>query len=163
MRGIKIAHEQGWCDRFMLYFMIGQPVETDADVICTAETIRWLKQECRGSRRKPLNLNVTIRTGAITVSLRWFSKRGGKAWIRPLRLRPGLEPSPSGKRGMELVPKLTTTTMALIIIWKKGIPQFTPPSSHRLDTLWLAVSALDVVYTRSGKSVHVVWQWTILD
>ena len=145
----------------MLYFMIGQPVETDADVICTAETIRWLKQECRGSRRKPLNLNVTIRTGAITVSLRWFSKRGGKAWIMPLRLDLGWKHRQRGSREMELVPKLTTT-MALIIIWKKGIPQFTPPSSHRLDALWLAVSALDVG-TRSGKSVHVVWQWTFLD
>ena len=132
LRGIKIDHEQGWCDRFMLYFMIGQPVETDADVICTAETIRWLKQECRGSRRKPLNLNVTIRTGAITVSLRWFSKRGGKAWIMPLRLDLGWKHRQRGSREMELVPKLTTM-MALIIIWKKGIPQ---SPLHRL-TVWM--------------------------
>lgn len=59
LRGIKTAYEQGW-DRVKLYFMIGLPGETDADVIGIAETIRWLKQECRGSRRKPLNFNVTI-------------------------------------------------------------------------------------------------------
>ncbi|MEM9220693.1 MAG: TIGR03960 family B12-binding radical SAM protein, partial [Cyanobacteria bacterium P01_F01_bin.150] len=59
LRGIKTAYEQGW-DRVKLYFMIGLPGETDADVIGIAETLRWLKQECRGSRRKPLNFNVTI-------------------------------------------------------------------------------------------------------
>lgn len=59
LRGIKTAYEQGW-DRVKLYFMIGLPGETDADVIGIAETIRWLKQECRGARRKPLNFNVTI-------------------------------------------------------------------------------------------------------
>ncbi|NEQ95424.1 MAG: TIGR03960 family B12-binding radical SAM protein [Cyanothece sp. SIO2G6] len=59
LRGIKTAYEQGW-ERVKLYFMIGLPGETDADVIGIAETIRWLKQECRGSRRKPLNFNVTI-------------------------------------------------------------------------------------------------------
>ncbi|MEB3233538.1 MAG: TIGR03960 family B12-binding radical SAM protein [Leptolyngbyaceae bacterium] len=59
LRGIKTAYEQGW-DRVKLYFMIGLPGETDADVIGIAETIRWLKQECHGSRRRPLNFNVTI-------------------------------------------------------------------------------------------------------
>ena len=58
LRGIQTAVEQGW-DRVKLYFMIGLPGETDVDVIGIAETIRWLRQECR-SGGKRLNFNITI-------------------------------------------------------------------------------------------------------
>ncbi|WP_088890793.1 TIGR03960 family B12-binding radical SAM protein [Leptolyngbya ohadii] len=59
LRGVKTAYEQGW-DRVKLYFMIGLPGETDADVLGIAETIRWLQQECRIKGRKPIGFNVTI-------------------------------------------------------------------------------------------------------
>lgn len=59
LRGVKTAYEQGW-DRVKLYFMIGLPGETDADVLGIAETIQWLQQECRTKGRKPLGFNVTI-------------------------------------------------------------------------------------------------------
>lgn len=59
LRGVKTAYEQGW-DRIKLYFMIGLPGETDADVLGIAETMRWLQQECRLRGRKPLGFNVTI-------------------------------------------------------------------------------------------------------
>ncbi|WP_353931356.1 TIGR03960 family B12-binding radical SAM protein [Okeanomitos corallinicola TIOX110] len=59
LRGIKTAWEQGW-DKIKLYFMIGLPGETDADVIGIAETVRWLQRECRGRGRRPLNFNLTI-------------------------------------------------------------------------------------------------------
>jgi radical SAM family uncharacterized protein/radical SAM-linked protein len=59
LRGIKTAVEQGW-DRIKLYFMIGLPGETDEDVIGIAETIKWLRQECRMQKRKPLDFNITI-------------------------------------------------------------------------------------------------------
>jgi radical SAM family uncharacterized protein/radical SAM-linked protein len=59
LQGVKTAYEQGW-DRVKLYFMIGLPGETDADVLGIAETIRWLQQECRGRGKKPLGFNVTI-------------------------------------------------------------------------------------------------------
>ncbi|HEY9696641.1 MAG TPA: TIGR03960 family B12-binding radical SAM protein [Trichocoleus sp.] len=59
LRGVKTAHEQGW-DRVKLYFMIGLPGETDADVLGIAETMRWLQQECRIRGRKPIGFNVTI-------------------------------------------------------------------------------------------------------
>jgi radical SAM family uncharacterized protein/radical SAM-linked protein len=58
LRGIKTAYEQGW-DRVKLYFMIGLPGETDADVLGIAETVRWLQRECSG-RRKRLGVNLTI-------------------------------------------------------------------------------------------------------
>jgi radical SAM family uncharacterized protein/radical SAM-linked protein len=59
LRGVKTAYEQGW-ERVKLYFMIGLPGETDADVLGIAETLRWLQQECRQKGRKPLGFNVTI-------------------------------------------------------------------------------------------------------
>ncbi|MGF1933292.1 MAG: TIGR03960 family B12-binding radical SAM protein [Nostoc sp. ChiQUE02] len=59
LRGVKTAWEQGW-DKIKLYFMIGLPGETDADVLGIAETVSWLQRECRGNGRKPLNFNLTI-------------------------------------------------------------------------------------------------------
>ncbi len=59
LRGVKTAYEQGW-ERVKLYFMIGLPGETDADVLGIAETVRWLQQECRQKGRKPLKVNLTI-------------------------------------------------------------------------------------------------------
>lgn len=59
LRGVKTAYEQGW-DRVKLYFMIGLPGETDADVLGIAETLRWLQQECAAKGRKRLGFNVTI-------------------------------------------------------------------------------------------------------
>lgn len=59
LRGVKTAYEQGW-DRIKLYFMIGLPGETDADVIGIAETVRWLRRECWIEGRKALNFNLTI-------------------------------------------------------------------------------------------------------
>ncbi|MHC0063430.1 TIGR03960 family B12-binding radical SAM protein [Nostoc sp. UIC 10890] len=59
LRGVKTAWEQGW-DKIKLYFMIGLPGETDADVVGIAETVSWLQRECRGKGRKPLSFNLTI-------------------------------------------------------------------------------------------------------
>ncbi|MGC9502617.1 TIGR03960 family B12-binding radical SAM protein [Baaleninema sp.] len=59
LRGVKTAYEQGW-DKVKLYFMIGLPGETDADVLGIAETVRWLQQECRAKGRKRLSVNLTI-------------------------------------------------------------------------------------------------------
>jgi radical SAM-linked protein len=59
LRGVKTAWEQGW-DKMKLYFMIGLPGETDADVLGIAETVNWLQRECRGKGRRPLSFNITI-------------------------------------------------------------------------------------------------------
>lgn len=59
LRGVKTAYEQGW-DKVKLYFMIGLPGETDADVLGIAETVRWLKQECRAKGRKAIDFTLTI-------------------------------------------------------------------------------------------------------
>lgn len=59
LRGIKTAFEEGW-EKIKLYFMIGLPGETDADVLGIVETIEWLRQECRIKGRKRLDFNITI-------------------------------------------------------------------------------------------------------
>ena len=59
LRGVKTAYEQGW-DRVKLYFMIGLPGETDADVLGIAETVQWLQQQCCQPQRKTLGVNLTI-------------------------------------------------------------------------------------------------------
>ncbi|MDZ7959358.1 MAG: TIGR03960 family B12-binding radical SAM protein [Aulosira sp. DedQUE10] len=59
LRGVKTAWDKGW-DKIKLYFMIGLPGETDADVIGIAETVSWLHRECRDQSRRPLNFNLTI-------------------------------------------------------------------------------------------------------
>ena len=58
LRGIKTAVEQGW-NKVKLYFMIGLPGETDVDVLGIAETVRWLRRECR-TLGKRLDFNLTI-------------------------------------------------------------------------------------------------------
>ena len=57
LRGVRTAYEQGW-RTVKLYFMIGLPGETDADVLGIAETVRWLKRECHG--HGPLGFHLTV-------------------------------------------------------------------------------------------------------
>ncbi|MDJ0745400.1 MAG: TIGR03960 family B12-binding radical SAM protein [Xenococcaceae cyanobacterium MO_167.B27] len=59
LRGIKTAVQQGW-SKVKLYFMIGLPGETDVDVVGIAETVRWLRRECRAISNKRLNFNITV-------------------------------------------------------------------------------------------------------
>jgi radical SAM family uncharacterized protein/radical SAM-linked protein len=59
LRGVKTAWDKGW-DKVKLYFMIGLPGETDADVVGIAETLQWLRRECSAPKRKRLDFNITI-------------------------------------------------------------------------------------------------------
>ena len=57
LNGIRTAMQNGY-RKVKLYFMIGLPGETDADVLGIAETCVMLQQRCRDLGR--LNLNITI-------------------------------------------------------------------------------------------------------
>ena len=59
LRGVKTARDRGW-NKIKLYFMIGLPGETDADVLGIAETVRWLQKECFDPNKKRLNFNITL-------------------------------------------------------------------------------------------------------
>ncbi|KAL4447381.1 hypothetical protein ABPG77_007414 [Micractinium sp. CCAP 211/92] len=58
LRGVKTAWDKGW-RQIKLYFMIGLPGETDADVMGIAETVEWLQREVRQGKWH-LAVNVTI-------------------------------------------------------------------------------------------------------
>jgi radical SAM family uncharacterized protein/radical SAM-linked protein len=74
LRGVKTAYEQGW-DKVKLYFMIGLPGETDADVLGIAETVRWLQQECwvKGRRKLQVNLTISNFTPKPHTPFQWFT------------------------------------------------------------------------------------------
>ena len=57
LQGIQTAMQNGY-RKVKLYFMIGLPGETDADVLGIAETCTMLQQSCRDLGK--LNLNITI-------------------------------------------------------------------------------------------------------
>lgn len=72
LRGIKTAHEQGW-DKIKLYFMIGLPGETDADVLGIVETLCWLRRECGGRRRLDFNITISNFTPKPHTPFQWHS------------------------------------------------------------------------------------------
>lgn len=59
LRGVKTAYDQGW-QSVKIYFLIGLPGETDADVMGIANTIRVLQKKCRAQGRRRLALTVTV-------------------------------------------------------------------------------------------------------
>lgn len=73
LRGVKTAYEQGW-DKVKLYFMIGLPGETDADIQGIADTVHWLQQECwaKGRRRLQVNLTISNFTPKPHTPFQWF-------------------------------------------------------------------------------------------
>ncbi|MEM8604564.1 MAG: TIGR03960 family B12-binding radical SAM protein, partial [Cyanobacteria bacterium P01_H01_bin.121] len=72
LRGIKTAYAEGW-SKIKLYFMIGLPGETDADVIGIAETVRWLRRECRGRKRLDFNITISNFTPKPHTPFQWHS------------------------------------------------------------------------------------------
>ncbi|MFZ9738904.1 MAG: TIGR03960 family B12-binding radical SAM protein [Prochlorotrichaceae cyanobacterium] len=72
LRGVKTAYQQGW-NKMKLYFMVGLPGETDADVIGIAETVRWLRQECRGPKRLSFNITISNFTPKPHTPFQWHS------------------------------------------------------------------------------------------
>ncbi len=74
LRGIKTAYLEGW-DSVKLYFMIGLPTETDADVLGIVETVAWLQNECRAVGRRKLECTLTISnfTPKPHTSFQWHS------------------------------------------------------------------------------------------
>ncbi len=72
LRGIRTAMENGY-RKVKLYFMIGLPGETDADVIGIADTCRALQQQCRDLGRLELNLTISNFTPKPHTPFQWHS------------------------------------------------------------------------------------------
>lgn len=73
IRGITTAARQGW-NKVKLYFMIGLPGETDADVIGIAHTMEMLKRSCAevGSHRIQFTLTISNFTPKPHTPFQWF-------------------------------------------------------------------------------------------
>ena len=72
LRGIRTAMESGY-RKVKLYFMIGLPGETDADVLGIVETCRMLQQRCRDIGRLELNLTISNFTPKPHTPFQWHS------------------------------------------------------------------------------------------
>jgi len=73
LRGVKTAFDQGWW-QVKLYFMVGLPGETDADVLGIVETIKWLQQECtRGHKHIAINTTISNFTPKPHTPFQWHS------------------------------------------------------------------------------------------
>jgi radical SAM family uncharacterized protein/radical SAM-linked protein len=72
LRGIRTAMQSGY-RKIKLYFMIGLPGETDADVLGIAETCRALQQQCRDLGRLELNLTISNFTPKPHTPFQWHS------------------------------------------------------------------------------------------
>lgn len=60
LHGVQVAYDRGWRN-VKLYFMIGLPGETDADVLGIAETVEWLIKTVSGNKkRRKDELTITL-------------------------------------------------------------------------------------------------------
>ena len=72
LRGIRTAMQNGY-RKVKLYFMIGLPGETDADVLGIAETCRMLQECCRDLGRLSLNITISNFTPKPHTPFQWHS------------------------------------------------------------------------------------------
>jgi len=72
LAGIRTAMASGY-RKVKLYFMIGLPGETDADVLGIADTCRALQQQCRDLGRLELNLTISNFTPKPHTPFQWHS------------------------------------------------------------------------------------------
>lgn len=72
LAGIRTAMQNGY-RKVKLYFMIGLPGETDADVLGIAETCRMLQECCRDLGRLSLNITISNFTPKPHTPFQWHS------------------------------------------------------------------------------------------
>ena len=89
LRGVRTAMESGY-RKLKLYFMIGLPGETDADVLGIADTCRSLQQQCRDLGRLELNLTISNFTPKPHTPFQWHSVSTGEFRRRQHLLRDAL-------------------------------------------------------------------------
>ena len=89
LRGIRTAMESGY-RKIKLYFMIGLPGETDADVLGIAETCWQLQQQCRDLGRLELNLTISNFTPKPHTPFQWHSVSTAEFQRRQQLLRDAL-------------------------------------------------------------------------
>ncbi|MFN5221432.1 MAG: TIGR03960 family B12-binding radical SAM protein [Cyanobacteriota bacterium] len=150
LRGIRTAMETGY-RKVKLYFMIGLPGETDADVLGIADTCRALQQQCRDLGRLELNLTISNFTPKPHTPFQWHSVSTAEFVRRQQLLRSALRQL----RGL----KTNFTDVRL-----SAVEDFVGRSDRRLapviEAAWRAGAGLDAWF-ESAESTHAAWTGAI--
>lgn len=150
LRGIRTAMENGY-NRVKLYFMIGLPGETDADVLGIVDTCRGLQQQCRDLGRLQLNLTISNFTPKPHTPFQWHSVSTAEFRRRQQLLRDALRPL----RGI----KTNYTDVRL-----SAVEDFVGRGDRRLapviEAAWRAGAGLDAWFESADRS-HAAWTGAI--
>ena len=150
LAGIRTAMESGY-RKVKLYFMIGLPGETDADVLGIADTCRALQQQCRDLGRLELNLTISNFTPKPHTPFQWHSVSTGEFRRRQELLRGALRQL----RGI----KTNFTDVRL-----SAIEDFIGRGDRRLapviEAAWRAGAGLDAWFESAERS-HAAWTGAI--
>jgi radical SAM family uncharacterized protein/radical SAM-linked protein len=150
LRGIRTAMQSGY-RKVKLYFMIGLPGETDADVLGIAETCRALQQQCRDLGRLELNLTISNFTPKPHTPFQWHSVSTAEFRRRQELLRQALRQL----RGI----KVNVTDVRL-----SAVEDFIGRSDRRLapviEAAWRAGAGLDAWF-ESAERTHAAWTGAI--
>ncbi|MEA5422519.1 TIGR03960 family B12-binding radical SAM protein [Synechococcus sp. CCY9202] len=146
LRGIRTAMQSGY-RKVKLYFMIGLPGETDADVLGIADTCRALQRDCADLGRLELNLTISNFTPKPHTPFQWHSVSTAEFVRRQQLLRSALRQL----RGI----KTNFTDVRL-----SAIEDFVGRGDRRLapvlEAAWRAGAGLDAWF-ESADRTHAAW------
>ncbi|MFM1798953.1 MAG: hypothetical protein RLZZ117_1231 [Cyanobacteriota bacterium] len=152
LRGLRTAMEHGY-RKVKLYFMVGLPGETDADVLAIADTCRRLQRECADLGHLSLNLTISTFTPKPHTPFQWHSVSHAEIRRRQELLRQALR----GLRGVRS--NVTDTRLA-------AIEDFIGRGDRRLapvmEAAWRAGAGLDAWFESAAWS-HATWTAAIAD
>ena len=150
LRGIRTAMESGY-RKVKLYFMIGLPGETDADVLGIADTCRSLQRQCADLGRLELNLTISNFTPKPHTPFQWHSVSTAEFQRRQELLRAALRPL----RGI----KTNFTDVRL-----SAVEDFVGRGDRRLapvlEAAWRAGAGLDAWF-ESADRTYAAWTGAI--
>ncbi|MEB3320712.1 MAG: TIGR03960 family B12-binding radical SAM protein [Cyanobium sp.] len=150
LSGIRTAMQSGY-RKVKLYFMVGLPGETDADVLGIADTCARLQQQCRDLGRLELNLTISNFTPKPHTPFQWHSVSTGEFRRRQELLRTALRQL----RGV----KTNFTDVRL-----SAIEDFIGRGDRRLapviEAAWRAGAGLDAWFESAERS-HAAWTGAI--
>jgi radical SAM family uncharacterized protein/radical SAM-linked protein len=146
LAGIRTAMTNGY-RKVKLYFMVGLPGETDADVLGIAETCRWLQHQCSEIGRLELNLTISNFTPKPHTPFQWHSVSSAEFDRRQQLLRRALR----GLRGI----KVNFTDLRL-----SAIEDFIGRGDRRLapvlEAAWRQGAGLDAWF-ESVERTYAAW------
>lgn len=146
LRGLRTAMQNGY-RKVKLYFMIGLPGESDADVLGIADTCRALQEQCRDLGRLELNLTISTFTPKPHTPFQWHSVSGEE-----LRRRQGLV-----RQALRQLRGVKTNTTDLRL---SAVEDFVGRGDRRLapviEAAWRAGAGLDAWFESAERS-HAAW------